>query len=404
MHAATSTGIYDTESLLGPLYREAQDLIELFTDEIEVPGGEELLLDHSNPRPVAAIGGRKSAEPACWFSSLWTLQEAMLLSSLTFVSRDWAPLEDRLGSAIPLDAFFGILNTMESVWFDDKPYQIWTDGPIVRYTARQMSREFQPSERWPSGASQLLGLCKGTRMDNLLESPEPAGLLVVANTRQSTSSRAPAIMSALGITDWYKPNDGSHGKADLVLNCYPLPFVREAATKLGARFYGAGGEVKVISDNNGTLSSETKGSMMPFVAESGWSGKLLGVSVKYGHLHEDHPVVQTWVIRQDGSVSIKQVGILASTEDGLDNESDSRVFHADKGKPIRFIDWVNDLPKGMCTFAVSLLRNSGWQQGVVVCGYRKHFYSPAQRLTKVGNFVIPDSDFPPVIKVDWIIW
>ena len=402
LHASTSTGIYDTESLLGPLYREAQSISELFTHELEIPEGEKLLLDRSKPRAVVALDGRKLAEPACWFSSLWTLQEAMLCPSLTFVSRDWAPLKDRLGTAIPLDAFFGILSTVDSVWYDDKPYKSWTDGPIQRYSRYRTSQESDPSERWPSGARQLLSLCSITRMDNLLESPEPVGLLVVANTRQSRSSRAPAIMSALGITDWYKPNDGSRGKADLVLNCYPLPFVREAATKLGAGFYGAGGEVKNFSDKNDALNSSTKGSMMPFVAESGWFGDMMGVPVKYGHLQEDHPAVQTWVIREDGSVSIKQAGILASTEDGLDNESVSRVFHSDQS--IRFIDWVNDLPKGMCMFAVSLLRNTGWQQGLVVRGYRKHFYSPTQRLMKVGNFVISGTDFPPITKVDWMVW
>ena len=215
LHAATSTGIYDTESLLGPFYREAQNISELFTHELEVPEGEKLLLDRSNPRAVVAVDGRKRAEPACWFSSLWTLQEAMLCPSLTFVSRDWAPLKDRLGTAIPLDAFFGILDTVDNVWYDDKPYKSWTDGPIVRYSRYRKSQESDPSERWPSGARQLLSLCSMTRMANLLESPEPVGLLVVANTRQSTSSRAPAIMSALGIFDWYKPNDGSAVLLDL---------------------------------------------------------------------------------------------------------------------------------------------------------------------------------------------
>ena len=404
LHTTTSTGIYDTESLLGPLYSEAQDVSEFFTHEIEVPEDEKLLLDRSDPRTFIAAGGRKLAELAYWFSSLWTLQEAMLCPSLTFVSRDWAPLKDGLGTAIPLDAFFGILNTVENVWYDDKPYTSWTDGPIQQYSRHRMSQELHTYERWPSGAMQLYTLCMVTRMDLLLESPQPAELLAVANTRQSTGSRAPAVMSALGITDWYKPNDGSHGKADLVLNFYPLPFVREAATKLGAVFYAADEKVESLSDTKDALNSGTKGSMMPFAGESGWSGGMLTVPFKYGHLSEDHPAVQTWVIRQDGSVSIKQAGILASTEDGLDNESVLRVFHSDRGKSIRFIDWANELPKGMCMFAVSLLRTSGWQQGLVVCGYRKHSFSPAQRLMKVANFITTGSDFPPITKVNWIVW
>ena len=373
LHATTSTGIYDTELLLGPLYREAQDFSEFFTHEIEVPESEKLLLDRSDPRTLIAVGERKLTEPAYWFSSLWTLQEAMLCPSLTFVIRDWAPLKDGLGTAIPLDALFGILHIVDLVWCDDKPYKSWTDGPIQPYSRYRMSQEIEPSKRWPKGAKQLSSLCWVTKMGHLLESSEPAELLAVANIRQSTSSRAPAIMSALGITDWYKPNDGSHSKADLVLNCYPLPFVREAATKLGARFYAAGEEVQSFSDTKDALNSGTKGSMMPFTEESGWSRHMLAVPVSYWHLSEDHPAVQTWFIRQDGSVSIKQAGILASTEDGLDNESVLRVFHTDEGNASRFIDWANELPKGMCMFAVSLLRTSGWQQGLVVRGHRKHF-------------------------------
>lgn len=327
LHTTTSTGIYDTDSLLGPFYREAQDDSELFAHEISE--GEKLRLDPSNPLAVVPVGERKLAETASWFSSLWTLQEAMLCPSLTFVRRDWTPLKDCLGTAIPLDAFFGILNTVENVWCDDKPYKIWTDGPIQSYSRLKISQEIEPSKRWPSGARQLYSLCLVTRMDNLLQSSEPAGLLVVANTRQSTGSRAPAIMSALGITDWYKPNDGSLREADLVLNCYPLPFVREAATKLGGPFYGAGGKVENFSYKKDSLNSGTKGSMMPFAAKSGWSGDLHGVSATYGRLQEDHPAVQKWVIQQDGSVSIKEAGILASTEDGLENESAWRVFEND---------------------------------------------------------------------------
>ena len=404
LHTTTSPGIYDTKSLLGRLYSEAQDVSELFPHEIEVPEGEKLKLDSSNPRAIIAIGGRKLAEPASWFSSLWTLQEAMLCPSLIFVSRDWAPFEDCLGTPIPLDAFFGILKIVQEAWYDDKPYKSWTGGPIQNYSRLKLSQEIKPFKSRPSGAKYLYSLCSVTRMHDLLESPEPAGLLIGANTRQSTSSRAPAIMSALGITDWYKPNDSSH---DLVLDCYPLPFVREAATKLGARFYGAGEGVRKFSYKRGTLHSGLDCSMMPFARRSGCCGDLLRIPMKYGHLHEDHPAVQTWVIQQDGSVSIEQAGILASTEDGLDNESVLRVFGYDRGKPIRFIDWVNDLPKvpkGMLMFAVSSLRNCGRQQGLVVRGCREHFHPPAQHLMKVGNFIISEPDFPPTTKVNWRVW
>lgn len=45
----------------------------------------------------------------------------------------------------------------------------------------------------------------------------------------------PAIISALSITDWYKP--GEDNEKDLALDCFPLRFIIEAAEKLNTLFY-----------------------------------------------------------------------------------------------------------------------------------------------------------------------
>ena len=268
-----------------------------------------------------------------------------------------------------------------------------------------MGRE-QHDDKWLEGAKQLLNLGLVTRMDHLLESPEPVKLLMVANTRQSTSSRAPAIMSALGITDWYNPEENAHrqqNKADLVLECYPFAFVKEAATKIGARFYAS--EVKKSLAGDDKLNHSTKGSMMPFTSKIGWFAPMIAMPATYGYTSDDHPAVNTWTIQLDGSVEIRQAGILASTDIDRSDESYLRVFDSKKdGTPVRFIDLVNNLPKGMCMFAVSLFKSSGWQKGVLLRGHRKHLFSSILRLVKSGTFVIPDFVFPPTTTVNWLAW
>ena len=399
LHATTSSGIYETQKLLNTLYNEAEDDSELFTQKIELAEGVKLILNEPKPQPVLAIGERKLAEPACWFPSLWTLQEAMLCPNLTFVSRDWIDLEDRSGSPISLAAFFKLIDALGAVWDNDKPYQTWTHDSIEKYSSHVGPSQ---SEKWPNGARQLFYLDLATRMSNLLDSQQPAGLLMAANTRQSTSNRAPAIMSALGVTGWYNPNDNTHTKEDLVLNCYPIAFVHEAAAKLGGSFYITGGGMVKSSDEVDSLSPLTKGSMLPFSARCGWFAKLKEPPNSHG-IFEDHPAVKTWNIKQDGSVKIQKVGILASTERPKNDESWLRVFYFGD-EPTRFIDWVNNLPKSMCLYAVSVLKYLGCQWGLFLQGYPKPWYSSTQCLVKVGIFATVDLDFPPTTDVRWLIW
>jgi hypothetical protein len=419
LHAATCPGIYETDELLESLRDEATIPSELFTGETEIAEGEKLLLDKDHPRPVLAINGRKLAEPACWFSSLWTLQEAMLCPNMTFVDRHWTPLEDRSGISIPLDAFFNFIDTMENLWHDSTPYKVWTEGSVTTFSKYKISQQAGRNEylQWPDGPRQLHEFCIATRMDNLVESPSSIGLLMVANVRQCTGSRAPAIMSAVGITDWYVPNQTKkNGKANLVLNCYPLSFVKEAAAKLGASFYESAkyGSKKPIHYNG--LDRSQRGSMMPFSATSGWFSRVVATPVLNRYTPEDHPAVKTWSIRQDGSVDITLVGVVASSEESPNlNPYEDTPVTAHIMKPgftnapeVRFADLAKNIPKGVCMYAVSLLKDSQQQRGLLLegCTRRKNFMfsSSTQRLVKVGTFSISNIDFPPSKKVNWVAW
>ena len=65
---------------------------------------------------------------------------------------------------------------------------------------------------------------------------------MLAEKRQCIEEGAPAIMSCLGMTDWYHAQIRSFGQADgqqdLVLGKYSLDFIREAAFKIGPLFFG----------------------------------------------------------------------------------------------------------------------------------------------------------------------
>ncbi|KAL9062826.1 MAG: hypothetical protein Q9161_009733 [Pseudevernia consocians] len=409
LHATTAPGIYDTDKLLDSLHHEANsvsELLSLQTDPAEIKAR------HSAGLLVAS--GDTPTEPASWFSSLWTLQEAMLCPNITFVSRDWVPLNDRAGTPVPLDTFFNFVETVDSVWLNGMPYNIFTEGTIIGYTKYnsllETDEHFQIADqylKWPNGPRQLRDLCLVTRMAHLLETPSPTGILMVANVRQCTDSRAPAIMSALGVTEWYKSNPTEKASNDLVLNTYPLAFVKEAASKLGASFYESVTIQQETPEPHGLFTNSQRGSIMPFSATNGWYSRIDAMPIHHRSDPQDHPAVQMWTIQQNGSVEIKQAGIVASTE--TSNPQDESPMMLDIRKPevkifeCPFGDWAKGLPNGTCAYAVSLLQDSQMQHGLILRGPRKVLFS-TQRLVKVGTFILPKSVLPPTTTVDWIVW
>ena len=419
LHATTAPGIYDTDTLLHSLHHEANTVSELFslqTDPAEIKARHSAgLLAASGPRSALSDKVDTLMEPANWFSSLWTLQEAMLYPNITFVSRDWVPLNDRAGTPVPLDTFFTFIDTVENVWRNGMPYKVFTEGTIIRYSKYnsllESDEHFQSAEhqylKWPNGPRQLQDLCLVTRMENLLESPSPISLLMVANVRQCTGSRAPAIMSALGVTDWYKSKPTKMAGDDLVLKNYPLAFVKEAASKLGASFYESVTRRHEIPEHHGMFNSLQRGSMMPFSATNGWYSRINAMPIQHRSNPQDHPAVKMWTIKQNGSVDIKQAGIVASTENlKLQHESPMLLDIRDSGTKsfsCPFGDWAKSLPNGTCAYAVSLLRDSHVQYGLILQGPRKILFS-TQRLVKIGTFVLPGSDLPPTTAVDWTVW
>ena len=410
LHATTASGIYDTDKLLDSLHHEANSVSELFSLQTDLAD-----IEARYSAGLLVASGDTLTEPASWFSSLWTLQEAMLCPNISFVSRDWEPLNDRAGTPLPLDTLFSFVDTVESVWRNGMPYSVFTEDTIREYSKYNSLLETDEHIecadhhhlKWPSGPRQLHNLCLVTRMSNLLETPSPIGLLIVANLRQCTGSRAPAIMSALGVTEWYKSHPAEKAGNDLVLDTYPLAFVKEAASKLGASLYESVISRGEIPEHHGMFDDSQRGSMMPFSATNGWYSRITAMPIDPRINSQDHPAVQMWTIKQNGSVNIRQAGIVASTRTSNLQYESPMMLHIMKpeNKSIEcpFGDWAKTLPNETCAYAVSLLQDSHLHYGLILRGPREMLFS-TQRLVKVGTFILTASTLPPTTAVDWIVW
>ena len=397
LHSTTCPGVYDTEYLLKELSHESDAPNEFFTAMENPEEVIQAMRDYmacgevgSPPSPMLRIIDKRPMQPACWFSSLWTLQEAMLCPNLTFVTRDWIPPQDRSGVSLPFNALFTFIHVVANHWLGDKQYEAYTTGSITSYSRYEVVQDPPLSQDlgWPDGPRQLRILGKITRIDSFLANPSPIGLLLLANSRVSTGSRAPAIMSALGVTDWYKP--GEDNDKDLVLDCFPLRFIKEAAEKLGASFYLSTSQDTDFPAHSTVSSHSISGSMMPFSATSGWFSTITGMQLLDAYAPHDHPATKSWTIDRIGSVIIKRAGILALSKDTTRSSQHEMLIqfmnrdHSDK--TTSFGDWSKEFENGVETYAVSLTIDEGNHRGVILQGRREGSLKSAYSLLSRMRF------------------
>ena len=189
-----------------------------------------------------------------------------------------------------------------------------------------------------TGAYELSDLFTDTCMSELLWA-SPSAIFTFGQLRRCTQSRAEAIMSVVGATEWYETFVSEHKvpppETDLVLGFYPLPFLAEAAAKLGPTFHTAipvnlrylSGAVDLSS---GSWKAQTDpkaiGSVLPFTASSTY----LVPPQQFAFASDLHPTVQTWALNQDGSFTIKQAGILTfGLEENVEKDYDDSVHTID---------------------------------------------------------------------------
>ncbi|KAL4900315.1 hypothetical protein BDW74DRAFT_188328 [Aspergillus multicolor] len=223
-----------------------------------------------------------------WFTSLWTVQEILIRPDMVLLDRHWRPLLAGDKLAVTLDNLRFFINE-----------------PSVMEGA-------------PHGISTLMGMFLAQGVFTLMAESRLDPLICSVN-RESTSPRAPAIMSAIGATDWFRGRTlkqfESAEEADaLVLGWYPLDFVEEVRNLAGAAFFSCGPDMAtLVLDENGQPAHghPLKGTMLPFMRVSGYSSYAKS-EPNFVTDVVDHPSIRSWVINADGSVSIPTAALVAS--------------------------------------------------------------------------------------------
>lgn len=350
-------------------------------------------------------------EPSTWFSSLWTLQEAALCPDLQLCTRNMELLVDKTGTPISLSTLMAILS-------------------LLRTSRRDQMAEFPsipPFDIVPESVSKLFLLGKTTKLEWLLEHLSPMDIMVTSNTRTCKRSRAVAIMNALGVLDWYKADSeagksGSDGEEEkLVLDTFPIEFVREAARKYGALFYTAAKSVNSyrVQKHEGLWGFPDVhiGSMMPFAETHGWYTSVTNAVTVPAIQRKDHETVASWHINENGSVRIRSAGIVSCSSDSS-NKPPIKSFVAtmERGQRLTIVQnnkAHTDLHASlrelagdkMVFYAVLLQEDYGKKSGILLQAPKTRIPKPGKRwLIKVGFFHTLESSPPtPCTAVNWCV-
>lgn len=202
-----------------------------------------------------------------WFTSLWTLQEACLCPDMSLADSSFNYLANETGVHFTLQ---GIIM-------------------LVNITTRQLPRSVKQ-----------LRVC----FPHDFGHSSPMNVIMMGNERECTSERAPAIMSVIGVTSWYEELLEHHGRipAELpyVFGKYALPFVKEAASRIGPLFFGT-----TAYDS----SNDFIGSMLPFFSGM---GKLASFpfEVTAARMDATH---RAWEIGPSGEVLIEEAIVIAAS-------------------------------------------------------------------------------------------
>lgn len=237
-----------------------------------------------------------------WLSSTWTLQESSLCPDMILCNKNWQPLELVSGTNISL-------------------YQLMTLFTANRFSSSGYSKYKEPSHfEVQMRPVRVAVIGPGGSIDR-------CAILDLGARRTCQRRRAEAVMSALGMTDWYDKYLQEHGEPppdeNLVMGSYTLPFVREAADKMGAEFFFC----VCTSYEKGHIwppGPPYRGTFLPFGSPQNALG-LLGstTSLKL----QTHPALKSWSIEADASVRVIEASVLVSSDhypDDILNQIDAK--------------------------------------------------------------------------------
>lgn len=360
-------------------------------------------------------------EPVSWFSSLWTLQECVLCPDITLFSRNWDALTDNCGARIDLRTLVLFISQTRSLACLDSRPEISVTSPH-QYRAAVMAsnerRELLKAWNPPNGVRDLIDLSMFTRLADVLGSLSPVTVFTNANVRECSGDRAPAIMSAIGVTDWYLPwssNRHEQTRKHLVLGIYPLEFIQEAARKFGAVFFetSSSKESFRVSALDFLFKKRPIGSMLPFSRETGWDHNIAVANMNTKIDIRDHEAVSRWAVRADGAVEVPAAGIIAASSESTDKPTPAviewwegpvtrRYLGGDIVEVSDFSEKLKEIARKHHVYAVALYEDCGRQYGVLLQSPRMKL-SRQRRLMKIGRYILVGVDMPPSRLVNWLV-
>jgi hypothetical protein len=362
-------------------------------------------------------------EPSDWFSGVWTLQEAYLRPNMVLADKDWNILSDASGEPIALEELFALDYVVWQLmrWgtqvlgrFIIKGHGVedWPFDEVMQVYANQ-----NVNEGCPPGPRQLHSMIQkthlfsegtGSRLDPLIQ----------ANARFCTAGatgRAEAIMSSLGVTDWFKA-DSVVKEKDLVMGMYPNRFLQEALGSIGPDFYMTSIHSPTIWPVLNLLTQQT-GSMMPFDRAKESLHKMDSIKTRGSLPYHDptalDPSVATWEIERTGRVVMKQAVVLASNKSEFPGmEGNGYAYMSfwgalySKSCEYEFSEWIQQQPRYLDTFIVALTNNN--PVSIVGLLLQGKGLGKKTRLAKIGTFelaIFGDQvkSWPDAQQVDWVV-
>lgn len=310
-----------------------------------VPQQELSAMFEQSMSPVEVVNVVKGSEAGLqvghlepWFTSLWTLQEAALCPDLELYSRHWQRLELNGLGAVSLTTFGVFLHTAGLFAFPGTRQHVSVPFSSVSAYYSSARQKFDPyrlgiaSSEWPTGVADLMTFQVMTSLGPFLLDLSPMNVLVASQRRQFSAlrERSPAIMSAMGVTEWYKPESQSSSPSEpllqdpVLLDNFSLSFTREAASKIGAEFFShtKPGLQKLVAAPQGQgpcgfLSGQ--GTMLPFgrISDATSTGHGMFSTLEYNTglttVRRDEECVQGWKIMHDAGVEIREACVVSSS-------------------------------------------------------------------------------------------
>jgi len=320
---------------LVPVRRDSAREASLVTERFERLrlGSSNLLVPRKGP---FRFDGRLGV-PNGWFTSLWTLQELCLRPDMWVCSSDFRPFSIHESTAMPLNGLIAvyraftaqILSSLDPLW-----------------------RNFDHEKQHHLALWEFDHWSQETGMDLLLDMRR-TDVLALGDRRECTSRRAEAIMSVLGVTEWYAGASVDAGEKDMVLEKYPLEFVRELQQSISGEMFTGVSKFSAVDMRNLSetvhepdptdvhLATEwmglrKAGSLLPFhrtaveyVPTRSWAHEA------HDEL-ESHSAVQHWRVDTSGTIHIPSACILAA--------SDTSVFVPEQVVPVQFFGFLMTAP------------------------------------------------------------